>query len=326
MPLNTYAPTIFSRIAQAHLFFTPGWTSVVKDVSDEITGDVGDSLQRPDFETAITISDYSRTGAAPTDQTLDDEARNLLLNRHKSANIVLEDIDLRQRFAALFAEAARNTGQALAVQMNTDLRNAFDAPIVLASGGANETVDLSALTIGKKSANEGANTASLGGANGREILIESLIGMAAKADLLGWSPTDRFMVIHPFIKSMIVRWLLIDKGVIGQGQVNDRAYVDNAIANTVGWEPVMDKDIAANTDPASGSVTDQLEMFFGIKQDSLEFASQMRAVESERVQGKIATRVKSLLVYGAQVFDNDKRLKMGFQIAQTAQNTVPVTP
>ena len=323
MPLDTVAPIIFSRIARRGLYFMQGWSSITKDISEEITGVSAREIARPDFTTAIAIHDYSVAGNPAADQSLTDDERKLILDKLKIANIVIDDVDLVQRFGGLFVEAAWETGKAMNTQVNNDLRSAFEADISTVAGFT-ENISTFDMAIGKVGAS--GTDASLDNAKGRQLLVESLGGMAAKADAKAWPQEGRFMVIHPFIKWMLTIYLVVDAKVIGQGAANDAAYVNNVIANQFGFRPYYDNKIDGDSAPASGTLNDQFAMYFGLEQDSIEFALQLSGAETERVQGKVATRIKNPMVYGAQCFDNDKRLRSRFDVHQASQTPVPVTP
>ena len=129
MALDTVAPIIFSKIARRALYFQQGWMSITKDISDEIAGQTARQIERPDFTTAISIHDYSESGNPPADQTLNDDARRLTLDKLKIANIVIDDVSLVQRFGGLFMEAAEETGKSMNTQVNNDLRAAFEADL-----------------------------------------------------------------------------------------------------------------------------------------------------------------------------------------------------
>ena len=325
MALDTVAPIIFSKIARRGLYFMQGWSSITKDVSDEIAGQSVTELQRADFTTAITIHDYVVADLPVADQGIDDDARKLILNKRKIANIVIDDVDLVQRFGGLFVEGAWEVGKAMNTQVNNDLRSAYAADISTVAGDTESITSLD-IKIGKVGAAASAGNAGLDDAEGRQLLVESLAGVAARCDNLAWPQEGRFMMIHPFIKWMLVIYLTVDKPTIGSGAVDDAAYVNNVIANQFGFRPLYDNQIPHNTAPSAGTIQNQLPMYFGIENDSLEFALQLRGAENERVQGKIATRIKNPMIYGAQCFDNKKRLQARFDVYQDKQAPVPVTP
>lgn len=306
MALDNSDIQIVSQLIYEYLLNIPTTVSVVRDRSAELPA--GDNLRVDDFRTDIAIFDIADNSTADiTYQDLDDAEWVLDLAKRKGWAFKLPDSMILEKFYDVLNDGARQAANKLANQLDSDLLVAHgataDSAFVTSGAGQNSW------TLTYKHTGT-ADTTKWGTPAARLRLVQQLITMSTAAKRANWTPgATYYMLVPPEIIEQFITYLVVDKAIMGTGQLNDVAYVNAVIGQTLGFMPIMNNNI---TGDASTAGTGQFPCHFGIMNDTLHFALQYNMAETLRSPGFYGELIRGANRYGAKVRENARRMRLLF--------------
>lgn len=296
---------VFSARFLWHLYRAAVWRDVVEDHSSELLS-YGDRLTL-NYADAITDAASRSTGLRARDYDVDNtggtldaieyervatEAVVLIIDKAKYVGWEVDDIDARQVRPSLINAQARREANIAALQISDDIRAEFDAATIPALIG-------NVVPAGAAYVNIITPETALAA-----TVAERILEASVTCDTLYWPKEGRYMMINPYIKGLLIKYLL-DKNLFTMPSLQNPAYADAMIGMTFGFAPYIDPGI-----PTTG--TEAHSIYFGIKGDGLAFAQQINKMEHLRSVDRVSDLMRTLYVYGAKKVDAAKVRKIRF--------------
>ena len=285
MAVTNAVGALYAARLEANFMKASRWRALVDDHSVEVP--YGNELVINRDNTTYSIADYTVGTNLGTPGRIDLEAANLELNQQKAINIYIDDIETRQVRPTVVNEVTRRIGQEMAQTVDGHLRGqaiagiGSDRILTKIKGGAtlNDIKDTPVPGIG-------------------DDMVSRMTDASELAEDLYWPESGRVCVMSPKMKRAIIDYLLRNKFTFS-GNINDSAYQNFAIANTLGWRPVVDPAI-----PKTGA--DAFRSFFLLVGEGLAYAEQYSRSETIRDPEKFGDILRRLMVYGAVRAHPDK--------------------
>lgn len=257
------------------------WLPLVSDRSQFLAAG-GDRAYLGGLASDVTVRDYTRG----TPITREDPAFNrttLLLDKDKYWAVDVDDVDQVQAAPDLIDEYMTNAARGMALQVNDDIRAAFD----------------SGLPTGRETTIAYADTAA-----GRGALVGAFRTVAGLADAGNWPTAGRYAVIGTHTQTEINTYFGDDEFEAGTGIVADQIIRDWRMGRLYGWDIVVDPGI-----PTAGAKTGRAG-YFGVLGESVAYADNLRMVEALRPAEQFEDLVRGRMHYGAVRIRDDRCLKV----------------
>ena len=200
------------------------------------------------------------------------------------------------------SDGARQAGIAMGLEQDRDLLASHRAVAETGTNRVNEVISMPA---------KGSNTAGAWGTpSGRAAIVEVFGDLLARALATNW-PTDRlwYVGMPADVYAEMVKYVALDKQLIGSGQVNDAGFVRGVIGQTLGFVPVFNNQIEGDNTAAG---TGQYPLPVGIAGDTLHFAEQYSLSEVMRAPGFFGYHVRGARRWGSKVRENARRMEVNF--------------
>ena len=291
MAINTFLPKVFAARASHSFFYEPQWMSVVADRTTEVTMPAT-QLITPNFETNVSVFDYTADTDMTTEDTLDDSENIINFTEKKATRVYVDDLHVYQNFGGLLSESALYAMRKIRTTLNTYLRTQF------AAGLPNSQIHDYSIPA-----------AEWGKPAGRAKLVEAFFDLQSVADIAAFTPV-RFMGVHPDIIRELRKYLVIDKPNLGAGAMVDSTFMGAPVLQVAGWELIPDKDFTYDATAANQPIG-----YAGVPGVTLEAVFQARSAETQRAINRFGTYVKTLWVYGAARSLDSKALALRVDFA-----------
>lgn len=263
---------------------------------------MGDTVKirtRPTISIANYQADQALVVQRPSSATVD-----LLIDKGKYFNTVLDDVFEKQQDVDLLSEWADDASEQMKISVDTDALayTLWNTGTVAANKG-NTAGRLSAdlrlgITTSPTFVNVAAQGTGVGDTNANDrAVIDHIVDLGQVLDEQNIPESGRFLIVPAWYASMIKRSELRDASISGDGTsmlrngrlgMVDRftIYVSNLLPAGV----------------AGGIVAGEYAIYAGHK-NGLTFASQMTKMETLRSESTFGTLMRGLQVYGLSVID-----------------------
>jgi hypothetical protein len=233
----------------------------------------------------ITIRDYTIDQALTVDRP-SSTAVELTIDYAKYFNLVLDDIMERQSDMNLMSMWADDASEQLKITIDTGVLSGIDAGVDAKNKGA---------TAGKISANLNLGATGAPVIPDKTSIIEHIVDMGQALDEQNIPETGRWLVIPPWLGSMIKKSDLREASISGDGVSLSRN----------GRLGMIDRFTlySSNLLPSVTDGTHAATRVFGGYNAGLTFASQITEMETLRSESTFGTLLRGLQVYGFKVID-----------------------
>jgi HK97 family phage major capsid protein len=233
----------------------------------------------------ITIRDYTLDQTLTVDRP-SSTAVELTIDFAKYFNLVLDDIMERQSDMNLMSMWADDASEQLKITIDTGVLAGIDTGIVAANKGA---------TAGIKSANINLGATGAPIVPTKADIIDHIVDMGQVLDEQNMPETGRWLVIPPWLGSLIKKSDLRDASISGDG-------ISLARNGRLG---MIDRFTlySSNLLPTATDTTHTVTRIFGGISAGLTFASQISQMETLRSESTFGTLLRGLQVYGFKVLD-----------------------
>jgi hypothetical protein len=228
------------------------------------------SVTAPSVSTAYAAGS-TVSGAA----NLTDAQTVLNINKTRTFNIFVDDIDRAQSMPGLMDEGMRKAGVAVANSIDTYLAGLYTAAKASSVG----TGELGSTSSAVEVKTTGAPTA-----------IKALVTAGRLLDERNVPNMGRWMVVTPYFHQV----LLYGKAIQGAGfdTPNDPAISNGFVGRALGFDIYVSNNVNTGTT--------QIRQFFGTN-DAITYADQLTKVEALRSEKRFADTVRGLYLFGAKV-------------------------
>jgi hypothetical protein len=233
----------------------------------------------------ITIRDYQLDQVLTVDRP-SSTAVELTIDYAKYFNLVLDDIMERQSDMNLLSMWADDASEQLKITIDTAVLTGIDAGVDVKNKGA---------TAGKVSGNVNL------GATGTPIIptgttiLDSIVNMGQCLDEQNVPETGRWIIIPPWVGSLIKKSDLRNASISGDGV----SLVRNGRLGMIDRFTLYSSNLLPTVVDGTHSVT----RIFGGHPAGLTFASQISEMETLRSESTFGTLLRGLQVYGYKVID-----------------------
>ena len=285
-------PSIWSARTLAAYQRQSVWRGLVYDLSSEVRGP-GETIKLTQLTTTPSIVDYVQGTAMSAPALLVDANIDLPIDKQKAFNFAVEDVERRQTASNVVETHVARTGQALALQVDSDLRAAYQASLAtanvvtsIAQDGRDDATETAAHLTWQKAMAHGFNLA------------------AQSADSAGWPRERRWSVVHPLV-ARAMRSYLVNLGY-SIADLQSDALQRASIDGLYGWALSVDPGIITGAGD-----DDRYQVHCGVTsgiESTLFHAEQIRQMEVLRQVGRFADFWQGLLTYGSVAPINLRRL------------------
>src|SRR5215467_10116584 len=233
----------------------------------------------------ITIRDYTLDQQLTVDRP-SSTAVELTIDYAKYFNLVLDDIMERQSDMNLMSMWADDASEQMKITIDTAVLGGIDAGVAAKNKGATAGIISNNLNLGATGSPIVPTKADI---------IDHIVDMGQALDEQNMPETGRWLVIPPWIGSMIKKSDLRDASISGDG-------VSLARNGRLG---MIDRFTlySSNLLPSVTDGTHQATRVFGGISQGLTFASQISQMETLRSESTFGTLLRGLQVYGYKVID-----------------------
>ena len=293
-------PEVFSNIALEELFFRPQRSALVFDRSAELA-ESGRTLHIFDYITSMSAQQYTPNNDGSDAWTwafLDSDDRELPINQNYIVQFAVREEEQRDSAIELVAQGQRQAARAAATHLNDHLRTVWDAAVVPPAA-------IFSLTSMSDWDTEAGRKAFLGG----------FIDAQTYLDGIGWPEDGRFAVMHPNLRGLVQKYMILDKGSFGTGVISERTFAGQRILNVAGFDLIMDNgmngalDTAADPDP---------EVHIGLRGTTQHYAqTEMRTDNVDLLQqrNQFGTGMVTHMRYNSIVPQTDRMAEIRLPIA-----------
>jgi N4-gp56 family major capsid protein len=272
MALNTFIPAIWSRALLENLRnnLVYGQPDVINnDYEGEIAG-AGSSVKIHNIG-AVTVSDYTKNTDLSAPETLNDGETILNIDRARSFNMQIDDIDAAQQVPKVMEGAMREAAYALANDLD-----AYIASLHAQAGIAGASIGFGS------SASPIVPTST--------TAYEYLADAYTALDEANAPSQNRWIVVPPWFHGLLRK----DQRFVSFGTQENRGTLLNGIIGEAAGFTVLVSNNVANT---SGT---KYKILWG-HSSAWTMAMQIQKVEAYRPPLRFADAVKGLNVYGVKV-------------------------
>lgn len=269
MALNTFIPAIWSRALLENLrndlvFGQPG--VINRDYEGEIRG-AGSSVKIHNLG-SVTVSDYTKNTDLSAPETLTDAETILSIDKARSFNMQIDDIDLAQQVPKVMEGAMREAAYALANDLDDYLGTLHSGAGITSGFGSNATPIVPTSTTAY------------------EFLADAYTAL----DEANAPPQGRWVVVPPWFHGLLRK----DQRFVSFGTQDNRSTLTNGLIGEAAGLTVL---VSNNVDNTAGA---KYKIMFG-HPSAWTMAMQIEKVEGYRPPLRFADAVKGLNVYGAKV-------------------------
>ena len=269
MAVTNFIPTIWSRsllesLKNSLVFGQPG--VINRDYEGEISG-AGSSVKINTIG-PITVSDYTTNTDLSSPETLSDAQVVLTIDKARSFNFQIDDVDNAQTQPKLMEGAMREAAYALGNDLDGYLAG-LHAQAGITSGFGNNTTPIVPTST-----------------TAYEYLADAFTAL----DEANCPQENRWVVVTPWFHGLLRK----DPRFVSYGTDLNRAVLQNgAIGQAAGFNVLVSNNVK-NTSGA------KYKILFG-HPSAWTMAMQIEKVEAYRMEKRFADAVKGLNVYGAKV-------------------------
>lgn len=275
MALENFIPVIWSArlLARLQKALVYGQAGVVnRDYEGEIT-DVGDTV-RINSIGPVSIFDYVKNQDMPGPETLNDATQTLVIDRAKSFNFQIDDIDRAQQKPKVMDGAMREAAYGLA-----DVADQYIAGLMWQAAPA--TSMLGAI---------GTPQVIGYGANEMSPYI-ALLELGRFLDEKNIPREGRWAIVPPWFHE----YLVMDNRLVATGtEAADTRAVNGRAGRAAGFDILVSNNVPFLTGPTEFKVVAGTSL-------ATTYAEQISKVEAYRPERRFADAVKGLHLYGAKV-------------------------
>lgn len=269
MAINNFIPAIWSRSLLENLrnnlvYGQPG--VINRDYEGEIRG-AGSSVKIHNIG-AVTVSDYTKNTDLSAPETLTDGETILSIDRARSFNMQIDDVDTAQQVPKVMEGAMREAAYALANDLDGYLASLHTAAGITTGFGDNTTPIVPTSTTA----------------------YEYLADAYTALDEANCPPQGRWIVVPPWFHGLLRK----DQRFVSFGTQDNRAALTNGVIGEAAGFNVLVSNNVKNTSGA------KYKILFG-HASAWTMAMQIEKVEAYRPPLRFADAVKGLNVYGAKV-------------------------
>ena len=275
MAISAFVPQIWAARFQDNLNKALVWGSVFsQDHQGEISGS-GDTIKIPLWSQVISIGNYVPDSDISDAQTADGSTVDVDLDKQKYFNIQIDDVNRVQSRPDLMDKAMERSGQAMAEQIDADLRDSFST-----------VPDANAETV-----------AGAFGSNGHaEKVIGAFANAKAKLSNAGHPSEGRWAICDAHTELLLDSYYGVDAGSFTPA-TNEESLRNGFAGQLFGFN--LYRSGQGRTKDISG--TDNTEIILGQGRQNTVLAVQIRSTEAYRPQGRFADAVKGLAVFGSKL-------------------------
>ena len=294
---GVFIPQIWSGKLQVKFYQSTVLSSIT---NNDWEGEIKDQGDKVEIRTipSITISNYSK-GQALTSQVPTGGVVELLIDKGKYFQVVVDDVDDVQSDLRLMDIFTNDAAQQMKIAIDTDVLAAVKNTAAAANQGAAAGVLSTNINLGDGNATGGLTGAKLT----KDNVIEKIVALGQVLDEQNVPEVGRWMVIPAWLAALIKTSDLKDASISGDNMSplrNGRLgsvdrftlYVSNLLPTATG---------ATRESGDSGSGTVKGTYVYAGTSDAITFASQVTKVESLRSQTTFGNLVRGLNVYGFKV-------------------------
>ena len=269
MALNNFIPAIWSRALLENLrndlvYGQPG--VINRDYEGEIRG-AGSSVKIHNLG-AVTVSDYTKNTNLSDPETLTDAETILSIDKARSFNMQIDDIDQAQQVPKVMEGAMREAAYALANDLDSYLAGLHAGVGITTGFGDNTTPIVPTSTTA----------------------YEYLADAYTALDEGNCPPQGRWAIVPPWFHGLLRK----DARFVSYGTDRNRAVLQNGVIGEAAGFNVLVSNNVANTAGA------KYKIMFG-HPSAWTMAMQIEKVEAYRPPLRFADAVKGLNVYGAKI-------------------------
>ena len=269
MALNNFIPAIWSQTLLENLrnnlvYGQPG--IINRDYEGEISG-AGSSVKIHNIG-AVTVSDYTKNTDLSAPETLTDAETILSIDKARSFNMQIDDVDQAQQVPKVMEGAMREAAYALANDLDSYLAGLHAGVGITTGFGDNTTPIVPTSTTAY------------------EYLADAFTALDE-----GNAPQQgRWVVVPPWYHGLLRK----DSRFVSYGTDMNRAVLENGVIGEAAGFNVFVSNNVANTAGA------KYKIMFG-HPSAWTMAMQIERVEAYRPPLRFADAVKGLNVYGAKI-------------------------
>lgn len=231
----------------------------------------------------ITIRDYSKGQNLQT-QRPEPSTTELLIDKAKYWQFIVEDVDKFQSDYDYVNDWARDASEQLKIAIDTDVLGTVYADVHASNTGA---------TAGAVSGIYDMGTSGSPVAVDKTNVVDYIADMGSVLDEQNVPESDRFLVIPVWMANLIKKSDLKDASLSGDGT----SMLRNGRLGMLDRFTLYQSNLLARTTDGANTVTN---MIFGHK-SALTFASQLTESESLRAESTFGQLFRGLQVYGYKV-------------------------
>lgn len=268
MALTNFIPQVWSARLLDHLDKNHVYANLVNRYYEGDITDFGDTVKINQLG-AVTIGDYTKDTDMGAVQTLSGAQVLLSIDQAKYFNFQIDDIDKAQTNPKLMDAAMQRAAYGLA-----DATDSYIASLHTAVPAGNKIGDDSTAKV-------------FDGTNGKKP-YDFLVDAATLLDEANVPPTDRFVVVPPWVRGLLRK---DDRFVSGSDLAHDTLKT-GYIGMVAGMEVYVSNNVP-NTGGAKYKIIASHPM-------AITYAEQIVSTEAYRPESRFADAMKGLHVYGAK--------------------------
>jgi hypothetical protein len=294
---GVFIPQIWSGKLQVKFYQSTVLSSIT---NNDWEGEIKDQGDKVEIRTipSITISNYTK-GQALTSQVPTGGVVELLIDKGKYFQVVVDDVDDVQSDLKLMDIFTNDAAQQMKIAIDTDVLAGVKNAAAAANQGAAAGALSANINLGDGNATGGLTGAKLT----KDNVIEKIVAMGQVLDEQNVPEVGRWMVIPAWLAALIKTSDLKDASISGDNMsplrngrlgMVDRftLYVSNLLPTATG---------ATREAGDAGVGTVKGTYVYAGTNDAITFASQVTKVESLRSQTTFGNLVRGLNVYGYKV-------------------------
>ena len=279
MAISSFIPTVWSETLASAL---DKQYIAVANCNRDFEGEIKEKGSRVRICSVgkVTVGDYVKNTDMTDPETLNDSARELIINRAKYFNFQLDDIDRAQALPGLLSEAMRKAAQGLAEDADTFVFSLY--------GDAATTVT-----------NDNATA---------ENILDSLINarMALYANGVG-DAADIVMEVSPAVAGLIL------KAKIALSTDNGELMESGCLGSFGGCKIYVSANIAVEENDGI-----QYHKCLVRTKRAIAFAEQLSEIDAYRPEKRFADAMKGLHLYGAKTVFPEELVLLNMGVAAAA--------
>lgn len=294
---GVFIPQIWSGKLQVKFYQSTVLSAIT---NNDWEGEIKDQGDKVEIRTipSITISNYSK-GQALTSQVPTGGVVELLIDKGKYFQVVVDDVDDVQSDLRLMDIFTNDAAQQMKISIDTDVLAGVKNTAAAANQGAAAGALSANINLGDGNATGGLTGAKLS----KDNIVDKLVEMGQVLDEQNVPEVGRWMVIPAWMAALIKQSDLKDASITGDSASplrNGRlGTVDRFTLYVSNLLPTATGATRASGDAGSGTVKGTY-VYAGTN-DAITFASQVTKVESLRSQTTFGNLVRGLNVYGYKV-------------------------